>query len=271
MALTAAEIGLLVSNRLGVPAFERPRLQTLIDSGLEKLARQVVNDRLKRSYLMTNKSSVTASVARESLTKEVYYADLSTIISTNGVMLDRLEDGVIYHTYPTISTANTNVNTTTDTISATSSFPTGLKVRVTTDGGLPTGITASTDYYTIFVSATSFKLASSRANAAAGTAIDITAQGAGNHTFTPQESDILQWGRPNMADALPVSYVSGWLVDTKLYLNAPQYWTGITGNAPTLGFAVPAVPTLSNLHAKLESDLIDVIVDLARTGSEIDE
>lgn len=64
-------------------------------------------------------------------------------------------------------------------------FYTGLKVAATTTGTLPAGLSA-TDYYVIRVDADTIKLASSAANAIAGTAVDITAAaGTGTHTLTP--------------------------------------------------------------------------------------
>lgn len=63
-------------------------------------------------------------------------------------------------------------------------YKTGQRVRVSNTGGaLPTGLSAATDYYAIYVSDTSIKLATSRANAIAGTAIDITANGSGTNTI----------------------------------------------------------------------------------------
>lgn len=61
----------------------------------------------------------------------------------------------------------------------------GLKVRVSTDDTLPAGLSAGTDYFVIYLSANTFKLATSLNNANAGTAIDITDAGAGTHTITP--------------------------------------------------------------------------------------
>jgi len=59
------------------------------------------------------------------------------------------------------------------------------RVRVTNSGGaLPGGLSAGTDYWTIRQSATTSKLASSRANAIAGTAIDLTTNGTGTQTIT---------------------------------------------------------------------------------------
>lgn len=61
---------------------------------------------------------------------------------------------------------------------------TGMKVQATTTGGLPAGLALATDYFVIRLSATTIKLATTLANAVAGTAIDITSQGTGTHTLT---------------------------------------------------------------------------------------
>jgi hypothetical protein len=72
-------------------------------------------------------------------------------------------------------------------VSAAHGYVTGIKVAATTAGTLPTGLSA-TDYYVIKVDDDTIKVASSLANAAAGTAVDITAVGVGNSTFTPATS-----------------------------------------------------------------------------------
>lgn len=61
-------------------------------------------------------------------------------------------------------------------------YTTGLKVQISNPGTLPTGIVAVTDYFVIVIDANTIQLASSLANALAGTAIDITGQGAGTNT-----------------------------------------------------------------------------------------
>lgn len=67
-------------------------------------------------------------------------------------------------------------------------FKTGLKVAATTSGTLPGGLSA-TDYFVIVVDENTIKLATSLANAEAGTAVDITsAAGGGTHTLTPATS-----------------------------------------------------------------------------------
>jgi hypothetical protein len=68
---------------------------------------------------------------------------------------------------------------------ASHGYATGLKAALTTTGSLPGGLSA-TDYWIIKVDANTIKLATSAANALAGTAVDITsAAGGGTHTLTP--------------------------------------------------------------------------------------
>ena len=84
-------------------------------------------------------------------------------------------------------TANTAWTVADDKITVASIFTTGEKVWLTFTGTPPTTVpqvAISTDYFVIYVDATHIRLAISRANAFAGTYIDITAQGTGNHTLT---------------------------------------------------------------------------------------
>lgn len=85
-----------------------------------------------------------------------------------------------------LAVPNTDVNTGTDQIAITANknVYTGKAVVLTTSGAAPAGLTASTTYYVIVIDSTHIKLASSLANAVAGTAIDITSQGSGTHTLT---------------------------------------------------------------------------------------
>jgi len=67
---------------------------------------------------------------------------------------------------------------------------TGASLPVATSGG---GLTAATTYYAIYVSASTFKLARTRADAVAGTAITYSNAGAGTNTLTSsgwQSSDL---------------------------------------------------------------------------------
>lgn len=64
-------------------------------------------------------------------------------------------------------------------------YLTGLKIQASTTTTLPAGLSLTTDYFVIKLSASTFSLATSLALAQAGTAIDITDTGTGTHTITP--------------------------------------------------------------------------------------
>jgi hypothetical protein len=68
----------------------------------------------------------------------------------------------------------------------TNDFKDLTKVRFTTSGTLPTGLSLATDYWLVRVSATTARVATSLANAIAGTVIAFTDAGTGTHTLTIQ-------------------------------------------------------------------------------------
>lgn len=76
--------------------------------------------------------------------------------------------------------ASTNIIT---KLSFNSRCNTGDQVLLTTSGTLPGGLSPATSYYYIRQGRLTGKLATSYANAIAGTAIDITNAGSGNHTI----------------------------------------------------------------------------------------
>lgn len=92
----------------------------------------------------------------------------------------------LHRTRTLTTTAPTSVFTgaTNDLITVTSTIlvVTGTEVTLSTTGTLPAGLSTNTLYYIIYQSATTFKLATSLANALAGTAVDITDTGSGVHT-----------------------------------------------------------------------------------------
>jgi hypothetical protein len=260
MSLTVEQIGILVAKRLDLPSSERLRIQALVNAGLEKLAQRVVNDTTKRHLLLTDRTSVTSTITN---TNQDYYSDLSTAQSTNAVMLDYLNYGTIYHTYAT--TTFTTLDKGSNYVNVSHSYPTGLKVRLSTSGTLPDELAANTDYYIINRSTSTVQFATSRANAFSGTVVDLTSDGSGTHTITPWEQETVQFLNREVGDlarTLPNNYIYGWLVGTKLFTNAQ------TG---TFALTVPFIPTLSTLPTKLETELIDVISELAGEGDTDDE
>jgi hypothetical protein len=83
----------------------------------------------------------------------------------------------------TFTAETSDLCTFTSTANIPSNLLVGTRVRCTTSGTLPAGLSTGTDYYYIRVSDSTFKLASSYANAIAGTAVDITDTGSGTHTL----------------------------------------------------------------------------------------
>lgn len=86
------------------------------------------------------------------------------------------------NTLAAFSTFTADASTDVITHSNINLFP-YTRVQVSTTTTLPAGLAAATDYYVIKVTDTTAKLATSYANAVAGTAINITDAGTGTHTI----------------------------------------------------------------------------------------
>jgi hypothetical protein len=120
------------------------------------------------------------------------YSAAATTMPAVAMLVDQLG---FYRVTTTTTTGN---QATTNTLSAFSTFTADAstdvithtninlmpysKVQVSTTTTLPGGLAAVTNYYVIKVSDLTCKLATSRANAIAGTAINITDAGTGTHT-----------------------------------------------------------------------------------------
>lgn len=87
--------------------------------------------------------------------------------------------------------AGTDICTAAGTISA--SFFTYAAVQFSTTGTLPAGLSPSTTYFLIKVTNSTFRVATSWANADSGTYIDITDAGTGVHTMTPISPGTIKW------------------------------------------------------------------------------
>jgi len=77
------------------------------------------------------------------------------------------------------------VSTATEALTFSQPIPidTGDGIKVSSTATLPSPLVAGTTYYAIKVTDTSYQLATTMANAFAGTAIDLTSAGSGQHTF----------------------------------------------------------------------------------------
>jgi hypothetical protein len=93
---------------------------------------------------------------------------------------------------PTISPVTTTatvtspagVDTTNDWIVTSADVPNFSRVRFTTSGTLPAPLALATDYWTIRLTSTTSRLATSYANAVADTFLDLTTAGTGTQTLT---------------------------------------------------------------------------------------
>jgi hypothetical protein len=129
--------------------------------------------------------------------------------------------------------AGTDVCTWTSTTNIPSNILTGTRVRLTTTTTLPAGLATATDYYVIKVSDTTFSLATSYANAVAGTEIDITSTGTGTHTVT--------WLLPRYTNGAGLNAIFFNPAATALGAGTPNLSLGYTNSAQVASRATPTV------------------------------
>jgi hypothetical protein len=129
--------------------------------------------------------------------------------------------------------AGSDVCTYTSTANFPSNILTGTRVRLTTTTTLPGGLATATDYYVIKVDDGTFKLATSFANAIAGTAINITDAGTGTHTIT--------WLLPRHTNGAGVNAIIFNSNATALGAATPNLSLGYTNSSQTTSRATPTV------------------------------
>lgn len=129
--------------------------------------------------------------------------------------------------------AGTDVCTWTSTANIPSNVLTGTRVRLTTTVTLPAGLALATDYYVIRLSDTTFSLATSFANATAGTAIDITSTGTGTHT--------VNWLLPRYTNGAGLNAIFFNPASTAMGAATPNLSLGYTNSNQTGSRATPTV------------------------------
>ena len=103
----------------------------------------------------------------------------ATVLTTAGCSFDSLYYSTNYYGTATVTITIATPGIVTWTAHG---LNTGQKLQLTTTGALPTGLTASTTYFAIRESADTFSLATTLANAAAGTKIATSGSQSGTHT-----------------------------------------------------------------------------------------
>ncbi len=129
--------------------------------------------------------------------------------------------------------AGTDVCTWTSVVNIPSNVLTGTCVRLTTTTTLPAGLATATDYYVIKLSDTTFSLATTYANAVAGTAIDITSAGTGTHTVT--------WLLPRYTNGAGLNAIFFNPAATAMGAATPSLSLGYTNSSQVASRATPTV------------------------------
>ncbi len=129
--------------------------------------------------------------------------------------------------------AGTDICTWTSTANIPSNVLTGTRVRLTTTVTLPAGLALATDYYVIKVTDSTFKLATSYANAVAGTAINITDAGTGTHT--------VNWLLPRYTNGAGLNAIFFNPAATALGAGTPNLSLNYTNSSQTAARATPVV------------------------------
>lgn len=129
--------------------------------------------------------------------------------------------------------AGTDLMTYTSTTNLPSNILTGTRVRLTTTTTLPAPLATATDYYVIRMSDGTFELATTYANAIAGTQIDITTAGTGTHTIT--------WLLPRYTNGAGVQALIFNPAATAMGAGTPNLSLGYTNSAQATSRATPTV------------------------------
>jgi hypothetical protein len=118
--------------------------------------------------------------------KNIQCLDISSVPGAclaNYEAINMMEDYLGTYAASTCTAAVTDLIT----VSITKNFVIGLAVKFTTTGTLPAPLSSSTTYYVSYVSGNTIKVATSLANATAGTHVDITDTGSGTHSIVATE------------------------------------------------------------------------------------
>ena len=119
--------------------------------------------------------------------------------------------------------------------------------RVSAATALPAGLLADTDYWAIVTGATTFKFATSRANAISGTAVDLTDTGTGALTVT-RAPQVSATDDSYTVNSVPASIIEGTLLNATGYglpaNNGRKTVAAVTANEITVNEALAdeAVP-----------------------------
>ena len=165
----------------------------------------------------------------------------ATVVPATLLIVDMLA----FYRVTTVTTTTAQSTVASNTFTASSSsgllltfandWKTFQKVQFTTTTTLPTGLSLATDYWLVRVSATTARVATTYANAIAGTVIAFTDAGTGTHTLTCR--------LPRYSNGAGVQAMFFNPAATALGAGTPNLTLGYTNSAGTASRATPATPS----------------------------
>lgn len=128
----------------------------------------------------TSVTNITSSATSDVLNPSIYGSGMESFVWTGTVDVNTPSAAVSASADQVTSSSGLLF-----TNSTQNNFGLGLKVQFTTSTTLPTGISAATDYFVVPVTSSTYRVATSLANALAGTVVAYTNTGTGDQTATP--------------------------------------------------------------------------------------
>lgn len=290
MSITADELAVLAAKRVKLPPSFRLGIQTMIAAALQNLATRYALDPNKRPYLMTDAATTRVKVVPTNMAVDAFQvpvglsqtgiADLTTLITDNGIMLDMLKYGTVFLQYrvPWHSGNVTLGQWTSGYIAIADAYELtdpSIPFTAETEGTLPTGVELHSTYYPISdITLGRYALAISATEAAADNSITLYGAGTGISTLVSANKMIVQWlANPSQGDlslCMPFAQLTGWLQGDIMHVKGFPIGADYT----YLTFNVPYIPTLDSIPANdaVKEDLVDELVAVIMTGDPaIDE
>lgn len=262
--VTFRGIATTVRGRLNLPSMDILRIQKAIPNALQILSERLSMDENKRHIILTPRT-VTGTPTAGIL-------DLTALVTSNRLMIDKLHLGYIYNS-PTNTFTSGSVSTVADTITITNhGYSNGTRVRFTTSNALPAPLAISTDYYVLVSDANTFQLYTNPSDV--DSIVNLTTTGTGTQTIlTPDLADTQPLMQKNNQDfaGFSMCFASStadkfwWLVGNSLYAFDGQN----NPIATALQFNVPHSLLLSEFNsnsaiASTEDELVDLVTEIVR-------
>ena len=219
-----------------------PQADAIFDTGTNLVFQSLCDQTTNAGCMQHGGNIGAAGDGFKVLTAGMAVTAAATVVPATLVLLDVL--GWMRVTTITTTTAQTTVWANTFTASSSSGllltfandWQSFSKVRFTTTTTLPTGLSLNTDYWLVRVSATTARVATSFANAIAGTVIAFTDAGTGTHTLTCR--------LPRSSDGSQVNAIIFNPQATALGAGTPGMSLDYTNSASVAARATPTSPSL---------------------------